>query len=282
MVARSRSWRNVLAAAYPDVPVRWRSVFGAYVAGVGVNAILPARSGDLLRLYLAKQRIEGATYPTLGASLLVETVFDTLVAVSLLAWALSLGVLPGLDVIPSLPAVDWLWLFRYPRLALLVVVALVILAFVFGVWASRHIEAFRRRVAQGFTIMRSPRRYLRSVAAWQAVDWAFRIVSLYFFLRAFGLPADLHNALLAQVAQSLSTILPLTPAGIGTEQALLVYVFNGTASTSAVLSFSVGMKTAIVIFNVTLGFTAIAIMLRTLRWRTAIGSDAQVSSPQRR
>src|SRR5829696_8741999 len=30
--ARSRAWRNVLAAAYPDEDVRWRSIFAAYAA----------------------------------------------------------------------------------------------------------------------------------------------------------------------------------------------------------------------------------------------------------
>ena len=33
LAARSRAWRNVLAAAYPDEVVRWRSVFAAYAAG---------------------------------------------------------------------------------------------------------------------------------------------------------------------------------------------------------------------------------------------------------
>jgi hypothetical protein len=107
VTARTRAWRNILAASYPATVVRWRGVFGAYVAGVGVNALLPARGGDVLKLYLVKHRVEGSTYPTLAAPLLVETLFDMLVAVALLAWALQLGVLPGLDVLPRLPAIDW-------------------------------------------------------------------------------------------------------------------------------------------------------------------------------
>ena len=39
----SRAWRNTLAAAYPESLVRWRSIWAAYLAGAGVNAILPAR-----------------------------------------------------------------------------------------------------------------------------------------------------------------------------------------------------------------------------------------------
>jgi hypothetical protein len=73
-----------------------------------------------------------------------------------------------------------------------------------------------------------------------------------------------------QVTNSLSTALPLTPAGIGTEQALLVYVFAGRAPATAVLSLSVGMKFIVVAANAVVGFGAAALMLRTLRWRRAV------------
>ena len=59
--AVSRAWRNVIADAYPRERVRWRSVYGSYLAGVGVNALVPARAGDGVRLYLASNGVEGAT-----------------------------------------------------------------------------------------------------------------------------------------------------------------------------------------------------------------------------
>jgi uncharacterized membrane protein YbhN (UPF0104 family) len=281
MAARARSWRNIIAAALPHADVRWRSVFGGYVAGVGVNALLPARAGDLLKLYLVKHRVRGATYPTLGATLVVETLFDFVVASLLLAWALWLGVLPGLGVISFLPPIDWFWLLRYPRAALGVAALLILGAFVLGVWASKHIVAFQRRVALGFAILQKPSRYFTGVVPWQTLDWCLRLATVYFFLVAFGVPATLHNALLVQVTQSLSTILPLTPGGIGTEQALLLYVLIGAASTSVVLSFSVGMKLVLIAANVAVGFAAIGLMLRTLRWRRAVADDAAAGSPGR-
>jgi uncharacterized membrane protein YbhN (UPF0104 family) len=235
-----------------------------------VNAIVPARGGDVVKLYIAKHRIEGASYPTLASSLVVETLFDFVVASLLVVWALQQGVLPGLDVIPRLPEIDWLYLFQHPTVAAIVGAVALVAGFVFGIWAARRIDAFRTRVAQGFAILRPPRRYLRGVVSWQALDWAFRLASLYFFLRAFGLPATVYNAFVAQVAQSLSTVVPLTPGGVGTEQALLVYVFSGKAPASAVLSFSIGLKFVLVVVNVVLGFAAIAVMLRTLRWRRAV------------
>ena len=270
---RTRAWRNILAAAYPKTHVRWRSVYGAYVAGAGVNAIIPVRGGDLLKLSLVKRRIEGATYATLGSSLLVETIVDAVLSTALLLWALQQHVLPGVQVLSHLPSVDWFWLFRHPRAAAAVAGGTLVAGFVLGIWAAARIAAFRERVAQGVSILRTPGRYLRSVVALQLVDWALRLTAIYFYLRAFHVTANLDNALRVQVTQSLSTIVPLTPAGIGTDQALIVYVLAGEASRSALLSFSVGMKAILSALNVTLGAFALAVMLRTLHWRRAVEDD---------
>jgi glycosyltransferase 2 family protein len=274
MLARTRAWRNILAAAHPEASVRWRTVLGAYAAGVGVNALIPARSGDLLKLFLVKRGIPGATYPTLVATLLVETLFDVLVASALFTWALTLGVFPDIEALRFLPQIDLLWLFQHPRVGLAVSVAAAVAGFVAGVWAAARIRAFRARVADGFAILRRPRAYATGVLPWQLLDWCLRLTTIYLLLRAFDVPATAHNALLVQVTQSLSTILPLTPAGIGTEQVLLAYLFAGIAPAADILSFSVGMKLTIVAVNVAAGTIALLVTLRTLRWRRRIESAA--------
>jgi len=276
MIARTRAWRNILAAAHPDVVVRWRSVFGAYAAGAAVNAVLPARGGDVLKLYLVRQRIGGSTYPTLVATLAVDTLFDFFASAVLLAWALHLGVLPGLDALGRLRSIDWSWAERDPRLAL--VVGGLILAIVVAVSfvARRRITGFSQQLRDGGAILRRPRLYARSVVSWQLLDWGCRLATIYFLLRAFDLPATLHTALLVQVTQSLSTLVPLTPGGIGTEQGLVVYIFSGKAAKAAVLSFSVGMKVTLMSVNIVVGFAAIALMLRTLHWRQVVRERASV------
>lgn len=275
VAARTRAWRNIVRAAYPDVDVRWRSVYGAYVAGVGVNAIVPARGGDVLKLYLLKHRVQGSTYPTLGATLLVETLFDIVVASALVAWAVAFGFLPGLDVIPKLPAIDWLYFFQHPRLGAVVGALLLVLIVAGLVWGSRKVADFWDRVGQGFAILRRPRAYLRGVVLWDAVDWTLRLASVYFFLRAFGLPTGGENVPLVQTTMSLSTALPFTPGGVGTEQALLLYVFQGESTASALLSFSIGMKIVLTVVNVAVGFLAIVLMLRTVDWRGHVERDAE-------
>jgi uncharacterized membrane protein YbhN (UPF0104 family) len=265
LVVRTRAWRNIIAAAYPETRVRWRSVLGAYLGGVGLNAITPARGGDVLKLVLVKHRVEGSTYPTLAATLIAETLFDAVVGLGLLVWAIDLGVLPSLDALDRIPSIDWGWPLSHPRVA---EVGALVLGIVIGallVVATRRVRAFWRRVAQGFAIVRRPRTYLLHVVTWQALGWGFRLGCVYWMLRAFNVPASVHNALLVQLAQSLSTVLPITPGGAGTEQGLLLYLFSGTTGRTALLSFSVGMHITIVVVNVALGVTAVAVMTRSLR-----------------
>jgi uncharacterized membrane protein YbhN (UPF0104 family) len=273
LLAVSRAWRNTVAAAYPNARVSWPRMFAAYVAGTGVNAILPARGGDLVKLYIAKHRIEGATYPTLAATVVLMTLFDSIVAGAFAIWAIAIGVLPALNLLPHLPSFDFGWFFRHPRLALTIVGVLAAFVLAGVLLAAHRIEEFWARVRQGFTILRTPRRYVRKVVLWQLVDWGLRLATVFWLLRAFGLPATLHNALLVQVSQSLAAILPISPAGIGTEQALLLYIFRGRATRTVLLSFSVGMRVALTVVNVALGFGAILLTLRTLRWRRAVEID---------
>jgi uncharacterized membrane protein YbhN (UPF0104 family) len=273
LVTRAPAWRNILRASYPELAIPRRTVLGAYLAGVGVNAVVPARGGDLLKLYLVKHRVEGTTYPTLGSTLVVETLFDSVVAGAILLWALLIGVLPGLDVLPHLPQVDWSWPFRHKREAAVIgAVWLVVLILLFVI-AVKRVRSFKERVAQGFAILRPFSRYVVQVCSWQGLSWVFRIASVYFFLEAFRVPATLHNALLVLVVQSLSTLFPFTPGGVGTQQGLLVYVFDraGTGIAGALLlSFSVGMYIATTLLNVVAGFVALLMMVGTVRWRRLV------------
>lgn len=275
LTARTIAWRNIVAASYPRSRVPWPRIFGAYVAGVGINAIFPARAGDAVKLVLVKHKVEGATYPTLGATLVVETLFDFVVAGTFLLWALTLGVLPGVHA--RIPGIDWNWFFNHPHASAAIAgVATFVGGLVFVLLRAR-VRDFRARFRQGFAILRPFSRYVRQVVTWQALSWAFRMASAFFMLRAFGLPGTAHNVLLLQVVQSLSTLLPLTPGGFGTEQGLLVAVFHGKLPATALVSFSVGQKIALMVVNLALGIAAMLLMVRTLDWRRLA---AQRDEPQ--
>lgn len=279
VVVRTFAWRNIIRAAFPGARVQRRTVIGAYLAGVGVNAIAPARAGDGVKLYMARHGIPGSNYATLASTLAVETLFDFFVASLLFLWALQLGVLPSLDVLPNLPNVDWTWILRHPRLGFVFGFVLALLALVGVTWLTRHIRELRQRLARGFAILGDKERYLTEVVSWQALSWAFRFASVWWFLKAFNVPATVENALLVLVVQSLATLLPFSPGGAGTQQGLAAYILRGKASTTALLSFSVGMNIATTAVNVLLGFGAILLTFRTIRWRRFVRPEEAPAPP---
>ncbi len=205
------------------------------------------------------------------------------VASCFILWAITQGVLPGLDVLrsPRLPSLDYGWAFRHPTIGLILFGLLLLFGTALVAWIAERVEEFQAKVAQGFAAFRDRSYYVRRVVLWQVVDWSLRLVTVFFFLRAFGIPATLHNALLVQVSQSLATIFPFSPAGIGTEQALLVYAFRSVTSRSLALSFSVGMRVTLIVVNAVVGFAAILLMTGTLNIRNRAAADRAGSKPKR-
>ena len=271
----SRAWRNALAASYPEDPVPWRSIYAAYLSGVGVNAIIPARAGDAVRLYLTHRAIPGSTYTTLASTLLVLSFFDSAMALLIFLYALTLGVLPGVGSLGSLPGFEFGFFAANIEFTVVLLIALTIFGIVGFFWLRLHVAEFKQRVGQGLAIMRDRTRYLREVALWQAGDWSLRFVAIWFFLDAFGIEQSVKNVLLVQVTQSLATLVPISPGGIGTEQAFIVFVFEGTGvGRATLLAFSVGMKLTLIVTNMILGFAALFLTLGHVDWRSIAGKRA--------
>jgi glycosyltransferase 2 family protein len=268
LIFRAIAWRTILRASYPEARIKYVSVLGSYVAGVGINSVAPARGGDLVKLYLIKHRIPESSYATLAPTLLSETIVDFLIAGALIVWALWIGVLPTHEVYSRLPSVDWGILIQHREVTgvvLLFLLTAAILAFFHFLGHGGELQA---KLKRGFAILGQPRRFLVGVVVPQAISWVLRLASMYYFLAAFGVHASVHNALLAQVVDSLATLFPATPGGAGTKQGLIVFLFKGEAvSHSLLLAFSVGMNIALVVFNLIAGMIALFMMARTLSWK---------------
>ena len=268
LVFRAYAWRAIVDAAYPEANLRYRTAFGAYVAGVGVNSVVPARGGDVVKMYLVKHRIPESKYATLTPTLIVETLFDSVTAGAVIIWAIVTGVLPAHKLYSRLPTVDWKFLVRNEHYTLIGIGVVLAAALIAWLILRKRVEEFRGRVRQGFAILGDRDRFLRAVILPQAISWFFRVAALYFFLDAFGVHASIHNALLALVVDSLATLFPATPGGAGTKQGLTEFLFNGRgASHTLLLAFSVGMNIAITVANLVLGLIAIGLMARTLSFR---------------
>ena len=270
LTLRSRAFYNTLRAAYPAETVPFRRIWGAYIASYGFNNVIPARGGDVIKLFLVKQSIPNATYPAVGAAICVEAVFDAVMAVFILSFAFTQGVFPKPPEFAKLDAFDLSFFASHPRFTLFVLTALAVLALVAFAVLSQRVKAFWARVRQGLTILTDRRRYLREVFAWQLGGWCFRFFAFWMLLEAFNVGGSVKNVLLVLGVNAVAAVVPFTPGGAGVQQALLVKVFAGVATGATVAAYSVGQQIVIAVTTLAVGFVALVAIFRIRSFKEAI------------
>jgi uncharacterized membrane protein YbhN (UPF0104 family) len=259
---RARASFHILRAAYPGERLRFREIWGAYLAGYGFNSVVPARGGDVVRLFLTKTSVPRSSYPAVGSSFLVEQIFDLTMAVPILLFAFTQGAFPKPPDFSKLPAFDLAFFASHPRFALFVLTALAIAALVAFALLSARVRAFWQRVQQGLTILRDRRRYVREVWLVQLGAWVLRFTAFWLLLEAFNVGGSVRNVLLVLGVNAVAALVPFTPGGAGVQQALLVKVFAGSAAGATVAAYSVGQQIAIGATTFACGFAAIVFIFR--------------------
>jgi uncharacterized protein (TIRG00374 family) len=254
---RARGSFNILRAAYPGERIEYRRIWGAYLAAYGFNSVIPARGGDVVRLFLTKNSVPNSSYPAVGASIAVESIFDLAMGTLVLSFAFTQGVFPKPPDFSKLPAFDLAFFASHPRFALFVLTVLAIATVVTFALLSSRVRAFWARVRQGLTILRDRRRYVREVLLVQLAGWGFRFTAFWFMLEAFNVGGSVRNVLLVLGVNAVAAAVPFTPGGAGVQQALLVKVFAGTAAGATVAAYSVGQQIAIALFTLGVGFLAL-------------------------
>jgi uncharacterized membrane protein YbhN (UPF0104 family) len=273
LVLRSLAWRNVVAAAYPDRCVPLLGVAASYAAGVAANSFLPARGGEAVKVALLRTQVARSSVATLAAAGSVVLVFDTALAGVLLGCAWLLGAVPAFPAPPVLA--------DHAAVKVLVGLVLVAAAVVLGrrllVRAPERVRRLWAQLRQGTAILGDPGRYARSVATLQLGAWTCRIGVAFALLSAFGLPATVQLAALVVVVGGMSTLVPATPGGMGTQQVMIVYLLHETVSTAHALAFSIGMQATITAVNTMIGLAAIMVVFRTVRPASAVRAVARAT-----
>jgi uncharacterized protein (TIRG00374 family) len=270
LTLRARASYNILRAAYPTEQIAFRDIWGAYFAGYGFNAVIPARGGDVVRLFLTKTAIPRSSYPAVAASFAVEAIFDVAMGVLVLCFAFTQGVFPKPPDFASLNAFDLSYLAAHPYFTLFLLTAVGIAALFSFAYFSVRVRAFWERVRQGLTIVFDRRRYMREVFAVQFGGWLFRFTAFWFLLEAFNVGGSVKNVLLVLGVNAVAAAVPFTPQGAGVAQALLVKVFAGTASAATVAAYSVGQQIAIGAFAFGVGFAALAFIFRIRSFKEVV------------
>ncbi len=269
---RARASFHILRAAYPDQRFRFRDIWGAYLAGYGFNSVVPARGGDVVRLFLTRSSVRGSSYPAVGSSFFVEQIFDLTLAIPILLFAFTQGAFPKPPDFSKLPAFDLAFFASHPRFALFVLTALAIAALVAFALLSARVRAFWDRVRQGLTILSDRRRYFREVWLVQLGGWFLRFAAFWLLLEAFNVGGSVKNVLLVLGVNAVAALVPFTPGGAGVQQALLVKVFAGSAAGATVAAYSVGQQIAIAVTTFACGFAALAFIFRFRSFKEVIAA----------
>jgi hypothetical protein len=269
-VVKSRAWRNLLAAAYPDANVRWRDAYGAYLVKSGAGIFLPMHGDDAVRVALMKDRVEGASTATVAATAGVETLADVLLTAVLLGVSMWLGA----------SVIDWRSIAAHPVKPAIVVV-LVVGAIVSAVVAlRRRARGLGDELKQGLAIFHHHGAYTRSVLGWRVIAFALELATLYLFLIAFGFAgATLASVVLIRTAQRVTVSLPGF-LETGTQQAMIIAILTtaGHAAGQA-FGFGFGSKVTTSGLNLVLALIAARVMIGPLNLRGRIASRLHRAKP---
>ncbi len=254
---RSRAFFNVLRAAYPTETFQWRRIWGAYIAAYGFNNVIPARGGDVIKVFLVKTSVPRSTYPAVTAAMMVEAVFDLTIAIPILIFAFTQGVFPKPPEFADLGAFDLSFIAANPRLTLFVLTFLAVGLLVLYAVLSERARRFWSRVKQGLVILGDRQRFFREVWLVCFGGYLFRLTAFWMLLEAFRVGGSVRNVLLVHGINAVAALMPFTPGGAGVQQAFMVKVFAASATGATVAAYSVGQQIAIAVACLGIGFLAL-------------------------
>ena len=213
---RALRWRILLANAGDPLPLRalMSAVFRAWF----FNCALPGRGGDLYSAYFLRREY-GLSLVKTGGTIFTARVLDLVTLTALLAW-IFLSIFRG-----RLPAVFDSLVFSGLGLAGVLILGLALLALMRERVAARLPERFGVYLLN-FTsgIFGSLGRLPLLIASTLAL-WLLEAARLWCVLAAIGSVIAPLKVVFLALAAAIATILPFTPGGLGTVEALFTELF---------------------------------------------------------
>jgi len=275
-VVRTRGWFNIIRAAYPEArELRGRDVTLAYLAGVGLNGVVPARGGDLAKVFLVRRRAPQMRWSTLLATFVPETLFESALGCLLVGWAVFQGLLPIPTARGELPWIDVSLIISHPwsSAGVIAVTATALVLLARGFRGRARVLLPRLRL--GLAILGRPAEFLRGVITWQALGRVIRLGSLACFLAAFALPVTVATVVLVMAAQSGTRIIPIAPASAGLRIAMLSYGFASITGEpveiTRITAFSFGVGAALYVTALVMSLAILAREFGTVSPRLLLG-----------
>ena len=190
-VIRARAWWHVIRETSPEAAgVRYRDVAVAQLGGVGWNAVLPAHSGDAVKVAIVSRKVPNRHLSTLVATLVPPAAVEAVFTAILVAGILAAGFVSLDDLTSALPSIG----------TLLVIAGVVALAAVAIVVFRRRLAKLLDDVRAGLALGR-PSVIATRVVPWLAVARVVRLLAFALVLTAAGVPFGILPALALMALQ---------------------------------------------------------------------------------
>ncbi len=215
-----RSWRwSVLLAQGSARRPGGRRLLEILTLGWFVNAIVPAKLGDLYRSYLVKRSFGVSLSRTVGV-VVAERTLDLLVVFALL-------IVGGYIAFGRELPVDSLFVFASAGLLAVLMVAGFVVLYALAPRIGQRFPAEARRVGRLFRegVLHSFRA-IPFAGTLTLLIWLAEAGRLFFVVHGLGLDLRLSGVVFVAVASSLLTTVPLTPAGFGFVEIAIVVILT--------------------------------------------------------
>jgi uncharacterized protein (TIRG00374 family) len=259
MLAKTARW-YLLFVTRPDPP-SFRSLFWILVLGQFVNALLPIRLGDIIRIYALDQQIPGNKARILG-TLVVEKTLDMLTLLLTMAVLLPIVVLPD--------ALDGKG-YTLAAVALVAALGLYLLAYqtdrltrlserIAGRLPRPLAQRFIRLVVaglEGLVALRNHRVTLILLVLAGIIGLLAALTPFVLF-RAMGLPLGLVQAAVMNLVVTIGSVPPSTPANVFVFEALVILVLRqyGLQNDALLFSYAVIYHVVVVLPQIVIGSIA--------------------------
>jgi len=210
-----------------DFELGMMASFTASIIGLGGNMLLPARGGDLLRVYYSGQRAE-IPYAGVFSRLVVEKFVDflTIFLVGLLAAVLnrtlfSNGYILYFSAVGLAGALLVAIGLRFSSKQLSAVAGRVLRLLKLTSVAEKGVERVLLDLARGLSVSAVALPSLLTLLMWVLLySWAYILVG-----RIVGISLSYDESLVVLFAGSLGLMIPAAPSGVGTYHASVVSAF---------------------------------------------------------
>jgi uncharacterized membrane protein YbhN (UPF0104 family) len=207
LACKTARWRTLLL---PIRPVRFSRLFHYLIMSYAASALVPARAGEALRVFLLRKRDGVPAVDSVGV-IVVEKLFE------LIGLLLVVSPIPLLLMVPRWVARSTIGLTAGGLLG----VALIMLI---GARQAPEGVALRwQGLRRGAAFLRNPQRVAESIG-WSVAAYLIDALEIWFVLRALSIDVPWATPALVLLGANLAIIIPSTPGQFGALEAGVVAV----------------------------------------------------------